>query len=224
MPGSEHERVLTATGVTQTEIFPLTMFAVGGMLLFPAANDLLTMFVALEVLSLPLYLLCGLARRRRLLSPGGLAQVLPARRVLLGLLPLRHRAPLRLRRHGAPAGIAQAVADSSNSDSLLLVGTALVSVGLLFKVGAAPFHSWTPDVYQGAPTPVTGFMAACTKVAAFGALLRVFYVGLGGFVCFSGLSRLKLTSDAWQRDLPFSKTNSTPRGNDGRRRFYRGEG
>jgi len=63
---------------------------------------------------------------------------------------------------------------------LLLVGMALVAVGLLFKVGAAPFHSWTPDVYQGAPTPVTGFMAAGTKVAAFGALLRVFYVGLGG--------------------------------------------
>jgi NADH-quinone oxidoreductase subunit N len=55
-----------------------------------------------------------------------------------------------------------------------------VSVGLLFKVGAVPFHAWTPDVYQGAPTPVTGFMAACTKVAAFGALLRLFYVGLGG--------------------------------------------
>ncbi len=68
MPGSEHERLLTATGVTQTEVFPLLLFAVGGMLLFPASNDLLTMFVALEVLSLPLYLLCGLARRRRLLA------------------------------------------------------------------------------------------------------------------------------------------------------------
>jgi NADH-quinone oxidoreductase subunit N len=55
-----------------------------------------------------------------------------------------------------------------------------VAVGLLFKIGAVPFHSWTPDVYQGAPTPITGFMAACTKVAAFGALLRVFYVGVGG--------------------------------------------
>ena len=54
----------------------------------------------------------------------------------------------------------------------------LVSVGLLFKVGAVPFHSWTPDVYQGAPTPVTGFMAACTKVAAFGAILRLVYVGV----------------------------------------------
>jgi NADH-quinone oxidoreductase subunit N len=56
----------------------------------------------------------------------------------------------------------------------------LIAVGLLFKVGAAPFHAWTPDVYQGAPTAVTAFMAACTKIAAFGALLRVFYVSLGG--------------------------------------------
>ena len=54
---------------------------------------------------------------------------------------------------------------------------ALLGVGLLFKFGAVPFHSWTPDVYAGAPTPVTGFMAACTKIAAIGALMRVFYVG-----------------------------------------------
>jgi NADH-quinone oxidoreductase subunit N len=62
----------------------------------------------------------------------------------------------------------------------LLTGIALVSVGLLFKVSAVPFHSWTPDVYQGAPTPVTAFMAACTKIAAFGAFARLFYVGLSG--------------------------------------------
>jgi NADH-quinone oxidoreductase subunit N len=78
------------------------------------------------------------------------------------------------------AAIDQAVASSSGTDTLLLAGIALVSVGLLFKVSAAPFHAWTPDVYQGAPTAVTAFMAACTKVAAFGAMLRLFYVGLGG--------------------------------------------
>jgi NADH-quinone oxidoreductase subunit N len=59
-----------------------------------------------------------------------------------------------------------------------LIGVALLAVGLLFKVGAVPFHSWIPDVYQGAPTPITGFMAAATKVAAFGALIRVVYVAL----------------------------------------------
>ena len=182
MPGSQHERLLTATGVTQTEVFPLLMFAVGGMLLFPAANDLLTMFVALEVLSLPLYLLCGLARRRRLLSQEAslkyfLLGAFSSAFFLYGVALLYgYAGSVRL------SGIAEAVSADTGNDALLLVGTALLAVGLLFKVGAAPFHSWTPDVYQGAPTPITGFMAACTKVAAFGALLRVFYVGLGGLV------------------------------------------
>jgi NADH-quinone oxidoreductase subunit N len=64
----------------------------------------------------------------------------------------------------------------------LLIGIVFVSVGLLFKISAAPFHSWTPDVYQGAPTPITAFMAACTKVAAFGAILRIFYIGFAEVV------------------------------------------
>src|SRR5919108_539583 len=68
LPGTEAEREVSTRGIVHTEVFPLALFAIGGMMLFPAANDLLTMFVALEVLSLPLYLLCGLARRRRLLS------------------------------------------------------------------------------------------------------------------------------------------------------------
>jgi NADH-quinone oxidoreductase subunit N len=180
IPGSQHERTLTARGVTQTEVFPLFMFVVAGLLLFPAANDLLTMFVALEVLSLPLYLLCGLSRRRRLLS-----QEASLKYFLLGsfssafflygvALLYGYAGTVRL------SGIAEAVSANAGADALLLIGTALLAVGLLFKVGAAPFHSWTPDVYQGAPTPITGFMAACTKVAAFGALLRVFYVALGG--------------------------------------------
>jgi NADH-quinone oxidoreductase subunit N len=76
--------------------------------------------------------------------------------------------------------IASALQTSPEKDGLVLAGMALVGVGLLFKVGAVPFHSWTPDVYVGAPTPITGFMATCTKIAAVGALLRVFYVGLGG--------------------------------------------
>jgi len=78
------------------------------------------------------------------------------------------------------AAIDTAVSSSTAGAPLLLVGVALIAVGLLFKIGAAPFHAWTPDVYQGAPTAVTGFMAACTKIAAFGALLRVFYVAFGG--------------------------------------------
>ncbi|WP_242639008.1 NADH-quinone oxidoreductase subunit NuoN [Mycolicibacterium sp. S2-37] len=178
VPGSVAEKVATRAGVAQTEVFPLTMFAVAGMLLFPAADDLLTMFIALEVLSLPLYLLCGLARRRRLLSQEAalkyfLLGAFSSAIFLYGVAMLYgYAGTFDLR------GIAAVVADGTGTTSLALIGTGLVLVGVLFKVGAAPFHSWIPDVYQGAPTPVTAFMAAATKIAAFGALLRIFYVAL----------------------------------------------
>jgi NADH-quinone oxidoreductase subunit N len=177
IPDSAAEQQAIRAGVRQTELFPLAMLAVGGMLVFPAANDLLTMFVALEVLSLPLYLLCGLARHRRLLS-----QEAAVKYFLLGAFSSAFFLYGVAMLYGATGtlslpGIANALTGKSH-DSMALVGVALLSVGLLFKVGAVPFHSWIPDVYQGAPTPITGFMAAATKVAAFGALLRVVYVAL----------------------------------------------
>jgi NADH-quinone oxidoreductase subunit N len=180
VPGSSAERAAAASGYEQTEVFPLTMFAIGGMLLFPAANDLLTMFVALEVLSLPLYLLCGLARRRRLLS-----QEAALKYFLLGAFSSAFFLFGAALIYGFAGSVRLSDIDAAlgarvGQEGLLLAGVGLVAVGLLFKVGAAPFHAWTPDVYQGAPTPVTGFMAACTKVAAFGALLRVLYAGFGG--------------------------------------------
>jgi len=177
-PGSTQEAAAVRAGATTTEVFPLTMFAVGGMLLFPAAGDLLTMFVALEVLSLPLYILSGLARRRRLLS-----QEASMKYFLLGAFSsafFLFGAALLFGYSGSMdlGVIAKAIGTQSGMDGLLVPGVLLVLVGLLFKIGAVPFHSWTPDVYQGAPTPVTGFMAACTKVAAFGAILRFVYVGV----------------------------------------------
>jgi NADH-quinone oxidoreductase subunit N len=184
VPGSNAEAAARRAGLVQSEVFPLLLFSVGGMLLFPASNDLLTMFVALEVFSLPLYLMCGLARRRRLLSQEAsmkyfLLGAFSSAFFLYGTAMLYGFAgSVRL------ADIADAISGRSGGtpvlgkDGLLLLGVALVAVGLLFKVSAAPFHIWTPDVYQGAPTPVTGFMAACTKVAAFGALLRVAYVAI----------------------------------------------
>ena len=179
LPGTEAEREASTKGLEHTEVFPLLMFAVAGMLMFPAANDLLTMFVALEVLSLPLYLLCGLARRRRLLS-----QEAAMKYFLLGAFSSAffiYGIALVYGYSGSMgfAEISEAISAGAGSDAYLLGGIALIAVGLLFKVGAAPFHAWTPDVYQGAPTPVTGFMAAATKVAAFGALLRLFYVAFG---------------------------------------------
>nr|WP_246803439.1 NADH-quinone oxidoreductase subunit NuoN [Cellulomonas hominis] len=178
VPGSGYEEAARLAGLQQTEVYPLVLFATGGMLIFPATGDLLTLFVALEVLSLPLYLLTGLARRRRLLSQeasmkyfllGSFASAL----LLFGIALLYgFSGSLRF------ADIAEAVRTVTGMDGLLLAGSLLLLAGLLFKVGAVPFHSWTPDAYQGAPTPITGFMAACTKVAAFGALLRVMYVML----------------------------------------------
>jgi len=180
-PGGDQERELTAAGVLTTEVWPLALFSISGMMLFVVSNDLLTMFVALEVMSLPLYLLVGLARRRRLLS-----QEAALKYFLLGsfssafflfgsALLFGYADSLRF------SDIAAALGTRVGLDALLLLGTALVGVGLLFKVGAVPFHSWVPDVYQGAPTPVTSFMAASVKVAAFGALLRVFYVALANY-------------------------------------------
>ena len=169
-PGRAHDRA-------RTEVFPLTLFALGGMMLFVAANDLLTMFVALEVFSLPLYLLCALARRRRLLSQEAalkyfLLGAFASAFFLFGMALLYGFAgPVDF------AGIHAATLGSTQRATLLLfAGLAMLAVGLLFKVAAVPFHVWTPDVYQGAPTPVTALMAACTKVAAFGGLLRVLYV------------------------------------------------
>ncbi len=168
----------TVTETTmQTEVFPLFLFSLGGMMVFTAANDLLTMFIALEVLSLPLYLMCGMARRRRLLS-----QEAAVKYFLLGAFSsafFLYGVALLYGYAGSVtlSAIAEASVGVDRSDTLLFGGLALLVIGLMFKASVGPFHTWTPDVYQGAPTPVTAFMAACTKVAAFGAILRVLTVG-----------------------------------------------
>ncbi len=175
--GTAPDRRQATERTMQTEAFPLAMFALGGMMLFPASNNLLLMFVALEVLSLPLYLLAGLARRRRLLS-----QEAAVKYFLLGAFAsafFLYGVALVYGFAGSVnlPDVLRAISGSERSDILLFLGLALLVIGLLFKAGVAPFHTWTPDVYQGAPTPVTALMASCTKIAAFGAILRVLYVG-----------------------------------------------
>ncbi len=178
--GSEADRRQSVREPGATEVYPLTLFALGGMMLFVATNDLLTMFVALEVLSLPLYLLCAMARRRRLISQEAalkyfLLGAFASAFFLFGLaLVYGYAGSVSL------SAIHAAYATGGQPAVLFFAGLALLAVGLLFKVAAVPFHVWTPDVYQGAPTPVTALMASCTKVAAFGALLRLLYVAFDG--------------------------------------------
>ena len=176
VPGSAEERQAHQAQAQTTEVFPLTLFAVAGMLLFPVATDLITLFVALEVLSLPLYLMAGLSRYRRMAS-----QEAALKYFLLGAFSSAFFLFGAAFIYGYSssitfAGIQAAVVGGSGNDVFLLLGIALMSVGLLFKVGAFPFHAWSPDVYQGSPTAITAFMAAATKIAAFGAILRIFYV------------------------------------------------
>lgn len=180
LPGSEDEQQFTKRGYLQTEVWPFLLFALTGMLTFVAANDFLLMFVALEVMSLPLYLLAGMARRRRLLS-----QESALKYFLLGAFSsafFLYGAALLYGYSGSVSFItlSETLSAKPGEGTLVAVGIALVMVGLLFKIAAVPFHQWTPDVYQGAPTPVTAFMAATVKIAAFAALLRLLYVSLGG--------------------------------------------
>jgi NADH-quinone oxidoreductase subunit N len=180
LPGSRRDVALAESTNVQTEVYPLALFSLGGMMLFPAANDLITLFIALEVLSLPLYLMAGLARRRRLLS-----QEAAVKYFLLGAFSSAFLLYGVALLYGYSAGttydeIRAATTLAAGNEALLYLGLGMLLVGLLFKVGAVPFQAWTPDVYQGSPTPVTALMAACTKIAAFGALLRVLYVAFGG--------------------------------------------
>jgi len=162
------------------EVFPLLVFALLGMVLLAAASDLLVVFIALEILSLILYVLAGQARRLA-------AQEAAMKCFLLGAFSSAFLLYGIALCYGATGttnllGIARASTDPTGDGTLLLAGVGLLAVGFCFKVSAVPFHMWTPDVYQGTPTPVAAFMAAATKVAAFSVFLRVFSGALGGLV------------------------------------------
>jgi NADH-quinone oxidoreductase subunit N len=162
------------------EVFPLLLFALLGMVLLAAASDLLVVFIALEVLSLSLYVLAGQTRRLA-------AQEAAMKYFLLGAFSSAFLLYGIALCYGATGStnlleIARATADPTGDGTLLLAGVGLLAVGFLFKVSAVPFHMWTPDVYQGTPTPVAAFMAAATKVAGFAVFLRVFAGALGGLV------------------------------------------
>jgi NADH-quinone oxidoreductase subunit N len=162
------------SGEGRAEFFPLLLFATAGMTLFAVSADLIMAFLALEILSLSLYVLTGFSARLGSIE-GAMKYFLlgsfSSAFFLFGIaMAYGASGSTRL-----PA-IADALAGRTGSVALAVTAMGLLAVGFAFKVSAVPFHMWTPDVYQGAPTAVTGFMSAGTKVAAFAAFIRVFNI------------------------------------------------
>ena len=153
------------------EFYPLILFATAGMTLITAAADLILVFLALEILSLALYVLTGITGRRN-------SNEAAMKYFLLGAFSSAFFLFGVAWAYGATGttsitAIANALAGQTGDQALALLAFVFLAIGFGFKVSAVPFHQWTPDVYQGAPTPVTAFMSAATKVAAFLALIRV---------------------------------------------------
>jgi NADH-quinone oxidoreductase subunit N len=155
------------------EYYSLLLGSIAGMAILAAAENLVALFIGLELLSIPLYVLCATLVRRRHSLEAGLKYLIIGS---VGSATLLYGLALVYGATGSTDfdGIAAAIdAEVSATDPLLLTGLALTLAGLAFKSSVAPFHQWTPDVYQGAPTPVTAFMAVTTKAAAFAVLVRL---------------------------------------------------
>jgi NADH-quinone oxidoreductase subunit N len=161
------------------DYYALLLGSIAGMVVLVSAQNLVTLFVGLELLSIPLYVLCATEMHRAASLESGLKYLIIGS---VGSATLVYGLALIYGATGSTdfAAIAASIAHGHSSDTLLLTGVALVLVGLAFKASIAPFHQWTPAVYEGAPTPVTAFMAVATKAAAFGVLLRVLDVMLIG--------------------------------------------
>lgn len=169
---------LRSRRIYRVEYHPLLLFAAAGMVLLATANDLLMVFIGIETLSLALYVMVGIAKKDEGAQEGALKYFLLgafSSAILLYGVALLYGATATTR---IPE-IADAIAGGTADLRLVYISATMLLVGLAFKIGAAPFHMWTPDVYQGAPTSVTAFMAAGTKAAAFAALLRTFLVSFG---------------------------------------------
>ncbi len=161
------------TGIERGEYYPLLLFSISGMMLMAQAADLIIVFLALELLSIPLYVLAAFA------GPNVNSEEAGLKYFLLGAFStgfVVYGIALVFGATGSTSlgAIVKAAAGLTTSAPLLTAGAALILVGLGFKVAAVPFHMWTPDVYEGAPSAVTAFMAAGAKIAGFAALLRVF--------------------------------------------------
>ena len=166
-------------GLPPGELFTLIMFATTGALLLAAANDLVTIFLGLEIVSITTYVMAGYRRNDVRANEASLKYF------LLGAFSTAFLLYGMALVYGATGNtnlkaIRQVIAQGTiGYPGLLLIGAAMMLVGFGFKIASAPFHLWTPDVYEGAPTLVTGFMATGPKAAVFAAFLRVFAVGFG---------------------------------------------
>jgi NADH-quinone oxidoreductase subunit N len=158
------------------EYYALLLSSIAGMAVLVAAQNLITLFLGLELLSIPLYVLCASEARRATSLESGLKYLVIGS---VGSATLLYGLAFVYGATGSTdfGGIAHALkGDSVLTDPLMLTGLALVTAGLAFKASVAPFHQWTPDVYEGAPTPITAFMTVATKAAALGVTLRLFDV------------------------------------------------
>jgi len=176
------DKYLVREECNQGEVYPLILFATVGMMLMAAGTDLMTIFLGLEVLSVSLYILAGFNRGSLKSNEAGLKYF------LLGAFSTGFLLYGMALTYGATgttkvAKIATFISQSGigTSNLMLLTGMLLMATGFAFKVAAAPFHMWTPDVYEGAPTPMTAFMSVGPKAAGFAAFLRVFLVALPAF-------------------------------------------
>ena len=165
--------------IERGEFYSLLLFSVTGMVLMGYAYDLIMVFLAIELLSIPLYVLAGFARPRVDSEEASLKYFLLGA-FSSGFLLYGIALVFGATAHHDLLGITQAVTAGTSNTFLLLVGASLVLVGFGFKIAAVPFHQWAPDVYQGAPSPVTGFMSVAVKAAAVAALLRVFATAFSG--------------------------------------------
>jgi NADH-quinone oxidoreductase subunit N len=162
------------------EVYALYLMAGAGGVVMASANDLIVLFLGIETLSIAMYVLAASHRRRVESQEAGLKYFVLggfSSAFLLYGIALVYGATGSTNLTGIADTLAGEVTVTSGGDALLLAGLGLMLVGLAFKVSAVPFHVWSPDVYQGAPTPVTSFLASTGKIAAFAALLRVLLVG-----------------------------------------------
>lgn len=168
--GMAHE-YLQRMKIEQSEFYALLMFSTAGMLLLVQASNLIVLFLSVELLSIPLYVMTGMARTRPQSEEAGIKYFILST-MSSGILFYGIALVYGGTGHTGLAGIVQMAAQPIHP-LLFMIGASMILIGLAFKLAVVPFHMWAPDVYEGAPTPVTGWMAVAVKVAGLAALLRV---------------------------------------------------